>query len=227
MANRRGNNGNSDRLYFGGLQNHCRWWLKPWNQKTLAPWKKSCDKPRESTNKQRHYFANKSPSHLWKWELDHQVAWEPKNWCFWTVVLEKTLESPLDCKEIQPVHPKGDRSWVFSGRTDAEAETPILWSPHMKNRLTRKDPDAWKDRRQEEKEITEVEMVGWHHEFEQAPGDGEGQGSLVCCSPWGHKKSGKTEQLNSSSRLCWHLVASHSRAFSIADAGGGPRCALS
>ena len=126
------------------------------------------------------------------WELDYKESWVPNNWCFWTVVLEKTLESPLDCKEIQPVYPKGDQSWVFIGRTDAEAESPILWSPDVKNWLTRKDPDAGKDWRQEEKRTIEDEMVGWHHwldghEFEQAPGVGDGQGGLACCSPWGHR----------------------------------------
>ena len=153
--------------------------------------------------KQRYYFANKGPSsqscgfsssHIWMWELDHKEGWTLKNWCFWTVVLEKTLESPLDCKEIQPVHPKGDQSWTFIRRTDAEAEAPILWPPDAKNWLTGKDPDAGKDWRWEEKGTTEYEMVGWHHqlnghEFEQAPGDGEGQGSLACFSPWGHTDS--------------------------------------
>ena len=124
-----------------------------------------------------------------------------KNWCFWTVVLEKTLESPLDCKKIQPVHPKGDQSWVFIGRTDVEAETPILWPPDAKSRLIWKDPDAGKDWRQEEKGTTEDEMVGWHHwpnghVFEQALGVGDGQGSLARCSPWGGKESDMTEQLN-------------------------------
>ena len=154
MANRWENNGNSERLYFGGLQNHCRWWLKPWNKKTFAPWKKSYDQPRQHIKKQRHYFANESPSsqsygfsssHLWIWELLYKKSWALKNWRFWTVVLEKTLESPLDFKEIQPVHPKGDQSWVFIGRTDAEAETPILWLPDAKNWLIGKDPDAGKD----------------------------------------------------------------------------------
>ena len=115
MANRWGNSGNSDRLNFGGLQNHCRWWLQPWNKKMPVPWKKSYDKPRQHIKKQRHYFATKSPSsrsygfsssHVWMWELDYEESWVPKNWCFWTVVLEKTLESPLDCKEIKPVHPQ-------------------------------------------------------------------------------------------------------------------------
>ena len=104
-----------------------------------------------------------SSSHVWMWDLDHKEVWELKNWCFWAVVLEKTLESPLDCKEIQPVHPKGDQSWIFIGGTDAEAETPILWSADVKSWLIWKDPDAGKDWRQEEKETTEDEMVGWHH----------------------------------------------------------------
>ena len=122
-------------------------------------------------------------------------------WPLGTVVLEKTLESPLDCKEIQPVHPEGDQSWVFIGRTDAKAETPVLWPLDAKNWLIRKDPDAGEDGRQEEKGRTEDEMVGWHHwldghEFEQALGVGDGQGGLVCCSPWGHKESDTTEWLN-------------------------------
>ena len=135
------------------------------------------------------------------WELDHKENWVPKNRCFWIVVLEKTLESPLDCKEIKPVNPKGNQSWIFIGRTDAEAETPILWPSDGKNWLIREDPDAGKDRRQEEKGTTEDKMVGWHlqldgHEFEQALGAGDGQGSLGCCSPWGHKELDMTEQLN-------------------------------
>ena len=104
-----------------------------------------------------------SSSHVWMWELDYKESWAPKNWCFWTVVLEKTLESPLDCKEIQPVHSKGDQSWIFIGRTNAEAETPKLWPPDVKNWLIWKDPDAGKDWRQEEKGMTEDEIVGWHH----------------------------------------------------------------
>ena len=122
--------------------------------------------------KHRHYFANKGPSnqscgfsssHAWMWELDYKQSWVLKNWCFWTVVLEKTLESHLDCKEIQPVNPKEDQSWVFIGRTDVEAETPILWSPDAKTWLIWKDPDAEKDLRREEKGMTEDEMVRWHH----------------------------------------------------------------
>ena len=135
------------------------------------------------------------------WELDCKVSWAPKNWCFWTVVLEKTLESPWDCKEIQPVHPKGDQSWVFIGRTDVEAETPILWPPDAKSWLIWKAPDAGKDWGQEEKGTTEDEMVGWHHqlnrhEFGWTPGVGDGQGSLACCSSWGCKESDTTELLN-------------------------------
>ena len=125
----------------------------------------------------------------------------PKNWCFWTVVLEKTLENPLYYKEIQPVHPKGNQFWIFIGRTDVEAETPILWPPYGKNWLVGKDPDPGTDWRQEEKGTTEDQMAGWHHqlnghEFDQPPGVGDGQGSLVCCSPWGLKESDMTEPLN-------------------------------
>ena len=135
-------------------------------------WKKSYDQPRQHIKKQRHYFVNKglsnqskgfSSSHVWMWELDYEESWTPENWCFWTVELEKTLESPLDCKEIQAVHPKGYQSWIFIGKADAEAETPILWPPDAKNWLTGKDPDSGKDWRQEEKGMTEDEMVGWHH----------------------------------------------------------------
>ena len=130
----------------------------------------------------------RTSSHVWMWELDHKESWALKNWCFWTVVLKKTLESPLDCK-IKPVNPKGNQSWIFTGRTDAEAEAPMLWPPDMKSWLTGKDPNAGKDWRQEEKGMTENEMVGWHHqlnghEFEQALGVGDGQGSLPCYSSW-------------------------------------------
>ena len=139
-------------------------------------------------------------SHIWMWELDYKESWASKNLCFWTMVLEKTLESPLDYKEIQPVNPKGNQPWLFIGRTDAEAETPILWLPDGKNWLIWKDPGAGKDWRWE-KGMTEDEMVGWHHrlnghEFEQAPGVGDGQGTLVCWSPWGCKKSDLTEWLS-------------------------------
>ena len=144
------------------------------------------------TEKWRHHFSDKglysqsygfSNSHVWMWELDCKESWTPKNWCFWTVVLEKTLESPLDYKEIQPVNPKGNQPWIFIGRTDAEAETPILWPPDVKNWLLGKDTDSGKDWRQEEKGMIEDEMVGWHqqldgHEFEHVLGVGEGQGSM-------------------------------------------------
>ena len=186
LANRWGNNGNSDRLYFLGLQNHCRWWLQPWNQKTLAPWKKSCDNPRQHIKKERHYFADKvlssqaygfSGSHVWLWELDYKESWVPKNWCFWTVVLEKTLESPLmqghqtsqSCrKSVLNIHWK---DWCWSW------DSIILWPLFANNWLIWKDPGTGKDWRHEEKEMTEDEMVGWHHwlygrEFEQAPGAG-------------------------------------------------------
>ena len=142
-----------------------------------------------------------SSSHVWMWKLDYKESWAPKNWCFWTVVLDKTLESPLDSKEIQPVHPKGDQSWVFNGRTDVEAETPKLWPPDVKSWLIWKDPDAGKDWRQEAKGTAEDEMVGWHHwlhggEFELTLGVGDRQGGLVCCRPWGRKESDTTEGLN-------------------------------
>ena len=155
-----GKYGNSDRLYFLGFQN------------SLEPWKKIYDQPRQRIKKQRLYFAEKGSSsqsygfnsgHQWMWEFDYKESWALKNWCFWTVVLEKTLESLLDSKETQPVHPKGNQSWIFCGRTDFEAEAPVLWPPDAKNWLIRKDPDAGKDWRQKEKGMTEDEMVGWHH----------------------------------------------------------------
>ena len=166
---------------------------------------KSYDQPRQHIKKQRHYFANKIPfsqsygfssSHVWMWELDYKECWALKNWCFWTVVLVNTLESPWDSKEIKPVHPKGNQSWIFIGRTDAEAETPILWPTDAENWLIGKDPDSGKDWKQ--KVMTEDEMVGWHHwpvghEFEQAPGVGDRQGRLACYSPWGRKDSDKTD----------------------------------
>ena len=141
-------------------------------------------------------------SHVWMWELDYKESWVLKNWCFWTGVLEKTLESPLDYKEIQPVHPKGNQSWIFIGRTDVEAETPILWPADAKDWVIGKDPDAGKDWRQEEKGTAGDEMVGCHHwlnghEFEQTPGGNEGQGSLVCCNPWGRRESDTILQRNS------------------------------
>ena len=138
------------------------------------------------------------PVVMYRCELDYKESWAPKDWCFWTVVLEKTLESPLDFKEIKPVNPKGNQSWIFIGRTDAEAEAPILWPPDAKNWLIRKDPDNGKNWRQQEKGMTEDEVVRWHHwhEFAQALGDGDGQESLACSSPWDCKESDTTEWLN-------------------------------
>ena len=170
----------------------------------------------DSILKSRDYFADKvlysqsygfSSSHVWMWELDYKESWVLKNWCFRTVVLENTLESPLDSKEIQPVNPKGNQPWIFIGRTDVEAETPILWPPDVKNWLIWKGTDAGKDWRWEEKGMTEDEMAGWHHwldgrEFEQVPGDGEGQGSLAWCSPWSYKESNTTWWLNSNNHFC-------------------------
>ena len=161
----------------------------------LTPWKKSYDQPREHIKQQRCYFANKDPSsqsfsfssgHVWMWELDCKESWVLKNWCFWTVVLEKTLESPSDSKDIQPFHPKGNQSWIFIGRTD-EVETPILSPPDVMNWLIWKDPDAGKVWEQEEKGTTENEMVGWNHwldghEFGWTLGIVDRQGWLVCCS---------------------------------------------
>ena len=171
----------------------------------VAPWRKSYDQSRQHIKKQPLLLTAKvhllqlcfTSSHVWIWELDYKESWAPKNWFFWTVVLEKTLTSPLDCEAIQPVHPKGYQSWVFIGRTDVEAEAPIFWPPHAKSWLIGKDPDGGKDWRQEEKGATEDEMVGWHpwlngHEFEQTLGDSEAQGSLACWSPWGRKELDKT-----------------------------------
>ena len=135
-----------------------------------------------------------SCGHVWMWELDCEESWAPKNWYFWTVVLEETLESPLDWREIQAVHSKGDQPWVFFGRTDAKDETPVLWLPHAKSWLIGKDSDAGRDWGQEEKGTTEDEMAGWHHwldgrESEWTLGVGVGQGGLACCDSWGHKES--------------------------------------
>ena len=179
-------------------------------KKMFVSWKKIYDKSRQCIKKQRHYFADKglysqsygfSSSHVWIWESDHKESWVPKNWCFWIVVLEKTLESPFDSKEIQPVHLKGDESWVFIGGTDVEAETSKLWLPDSKNWLTGKDPDAGKDWRQEERGTTETEMIECHHrlnrhEFEHTPGVGDAQGSLAFCSAWGCKELDTSEWLN-------------------------------
>jgi len=167
------------------------------------------DQPRQHIKKQRHYFANKGPSsesygfsssHVWMWKLNYKESWAPKNWCFWTVMLEKTLDSPLDGKEIKLVNPKGNQPWMFTGRTDAEAKAPILWLPDMNSW---KRPWCWERLKAggERDRTIEDAMVGWHHrldehEFEQAQGVGDRQGSLACCSPWGHKELVTTEWLN-------------------------------
>ena len=178
------------------------------------------NKHRQYTKKQRHHSADNGPynqsygfssSHVQMWELDQKEDWAPNNWCFWTVVLEKTFESPLDSKEIHPVHPRGNQSWIFIGRTDAEAEVPILWPPDVKSWFIGKDPDIRKDWRQEEKEMTEGEMARWHHwfsghEFEQGLRDGDGQGSLVCCSPWGCRELDTTERLNNRQQQGVHVL---------------------
>ena len=158
------------------------------------------------------------------WELDHKEGWTLNNWRFWTVVLEKTLGSPLDCMEIKPVNSKGNQSWIFLGRTDAEVVAPILWPPDAKNLLIGKDSDAGKDWRQEEKGMTEDEMVGWHHRlnghaFEQALGYDKGQGSLACYIPWGHKELDTTEWLNKNISVCMNMwvyltLGSHTGLFS-------------
>jgi len=156
------------------------------------------DQLRQHIKMQRHYFADKglssqsygfSSGHVWIWELDHKESWVPKNWCFWTVMLENTLESPLDCKEIQPVHPKGNQSWIFIGRTDAKAETPVLWPPDMKNWLIGKDPDAGKDWRQEEKGMIEDEMLGWMASLTRW--------TWVCANSWSWWWTGKPGVLQS------------------------------
>ena len=186
-----------------------------------TPWKKSYDQSRQHIKKQRHYFANKDSSsqgydfpssHVWMWELDYKESWTPKNWCFWTVVLEKTLESPLDCKKVQPVHPKGDQSWMFIGRTDVEAETPILWPPDAKNWFIWKDSDAGKNWRQEEKGMTEDDIAGWHHwlnghEFEWTPGVSDRQGGLAC---WSHGVAKGWTRLSDWTELNWIICISWS-----------------
>ena len=207
----------------------------------LAPWKKSYDQLRQRIKKQRHYFANKGPSsqncgfssgHVWMWELDHKENWVPKNWYFWTVVLEKTLESPLDCKEIRPVHHEGNQSWIFIGRTNAEAETPMLWPPDVKSWLIGKDPDAGRDWGQEEKGTTEDEMpwmaslTQWtwvcvnfgrwwwtelqHHSLQRNPRADLFQNGLVGspCSPRDSQESSPTPQFKSIYSLALSLLHS-------------------
>ena len=181
----------------------------------LAPWKESYDQPRQHIQKQRHHSADRGPysqsygfssGHGWMWELDHTEGWAPKNWCFQTVLLEKTFKSPLDGKEIKSVNPKGNQPCIFIGRTDAEAEAPILWLPDSKSQLIGKDSDAGTDWGQEEKQAIKDEMVGWHHwlnglESEHTPGNSKGQGSLAYCSSWDHKELDTTERLNNKNKM--------------------------
>ena len=204
----------------------------------LTPWKQRYNKPRQCIKKQGHHFTDTGPcsqsygfshSQVWMWEFDHKESWALKNWCVWTVVLKNTLENPLDCKEIKPVSPKGNQSWILIGRTDAEAETPILWPPVAKNWLIGKEPDAGRDWGQEEKGTTEDEMVGWHHwldghEFEQAPGVGDWQRGLACYSPWGCQESDTTERLNWTERAPLPLLPCDDtlEKISICELGSGP-----
>ena len=196
MANRWGNSGNSGWLFFWApkalqvviaamkLKDACSLEGKLWP--TWTAYSKA-----ETLLCQQRSIYGFSSGHIWMWKLDYKEGWALKNWCFWIVVLKKTPESPLDCKEIQPVHSKGDQSWVFIGGTDVEAETPILWPRDAKSWLLWKDPYAGQDWGQEEKVTTEDEVVGWHHRldghgFGWTPGVGDGQGGLTCCGPWGH-----------------------------------------
>ena len=181
----------------------------------LAPWKKNYDQSRQHIKKQRHYFTNKglsnqshgfSSGHVWMWELDCEESWVQKSWCFWTVMLEKTLESPLDCKEIQPVHPKGDQFWVFIGRTDVEAETPNTFATWCEELTHLKRPWCWKRLKAGEEGDDRGWDVGWHHwfnghKFEQNLGECEAQGSLACSSPWGCKESDATKRLNKTTNV--------------------------
>ena len=191
----------------------------------LVSCKESSEKTKQHFKKQRHHIFCKGPysqshgfssSHVWMWELDHKEILAKKNLCFWTVVLEKTLESPLNSKEIKQVNPKEYQPWIFIGRTDAETEAPLLWPSDPKGRLIGKDPDAGKDWGRE-KWLTEHEIGGWHHrlnqwESEQMPGDSEGWGSLVCCSPLGCKQLDTTWQLNNNKYMyvsCWTYFLFH------------------
>ena len=207
MGNREGSSENSVRLYIFGLQNHCKWWIQHEIKRPLLLGRKVMTNL-ESILKNRDITLSTNVC-LVKAMVFPVVMYGCESWtikkaehqridAFETVVLEKTLESPLDCKEIQPVHPKRDQSWVFIRRTDVETETPILWPPDVKSWLTGKDPDAGKDWGQEEKGMTEDEMVGWHHQlnghgFGWTLGAGDGQGGLACCGSRGHKESDTTD----------------------------------
>ena len=209
VANRRGKSGNSERFYFLGLQNHGRRWLQLHGRKAMTNLD-SILKSRDITLLTKvHTVKAVFPVVMYGCESWTIEGWLPKNQCFWTVVLEKTLLSRMDSKESKPVNPKGDQPWIFTGRTEAEAETPTLRSPDEKSSLTGKDPDAGKDWRQE-CGATKEEMVGWHHqlswrEYEQTPGNSGRQKRLVCCRPWGHKELDKTYQLNNNNNKFWSL----------------------
>ena len=221
MANRWGNSGNSVRLNFFWAPKSLKMVIAAMKLKEVTTWKESCDQPRQHIEKQRNYYVNKGPSsqgygfssgHAWMWEFDYKESWDLKNWWFWTMVLEKTLEHPLDCKEIQAVHPKGNQSWMFTGSTDTEAETPIFWPPDAKSWLNWKDPDAGKDWGQEEKGMIEDEIFGWHHwlnghEFVWTPWVGNRQGVLTSCGSWANKELDMTEWLN------WTEVVEYSFRF--------------
>ena len=174
-------------------------WLQPWNYTTLAPWKKSHDKPRQCIKKQRRHFARKlrlvkamvfSSSLVWMWEVDHKEGWIPNNWCFQIVVLEKTLESPLDSKEIKPINPKGNQPWIFTGRTDAKVDAPILWLPDANSRLIERQLRMGKI--EGRRGVGDTGLDGWMGPLEQTLVDSEGWGGLSCCSPWGCKESDVT-----------------------------------
>ena len=202
MANRRGKGGSSDWFPLIGLQNHCGWWLRPWNQKMVASWKESYEKPRQCVEKQGHYSADKGPcsqgydlpsGQVWLWELNRKEGGKPKNWCLWTVVLEKTPEGPLDSKEIKPFNLKGDKPWIFNGRTDSEAGAPVFWSSDTNRWFIGKVPDTGKVWGQKEKWVSEDEMAGGHHqcnehELGKTLGDGEEQGAW-CAAVHGVAKS--------------------------------------
>jgi len=215
MANRWSNNGNSERLYFLRLQNHCRWWLQPWIKGRLLLGRKAMTnldsilKSRDITFLTKVHVVNDMafPVVMYgckSWTIkqaEHQRTNAFELWCW------RRLLSPLNSKEIKPVNPKGNQSWIFIEKIDAEAEAPVLWPLNAKRWLIVKDPDSRKVRRQEEKGMTEDEIVGWHHwlnghEFEQAPEDREGQGKLACCSLWGHKEWDTSERLNNKNLKC-------------------------
>ena len=210
MANRWENDGNSSWLFFWAPKS-LKMVTAAMKLKTLAPWKESYDQPRQHIKKHRHYFVNKGPSsqgygfsssHVWMWELNYKKkSWAQKNWCFWTVVLEKTSESPLDCKEIQPVHPNGGQSWVFIGGTDIESETPIRGRPMWRADSFEKTLMLGKIEGRRRREWQRMKWLDGHrqhngHGFGWAQGIGNGQGGLVCCSSWGRKKLDMTEWLN-------------------------------